>query len=316
MLTGIVAGSKQFDVSAKKLSPFFVPKVLINLAAGQVSIRHKLQGPNHAVATACAAGAMSVGDAYNLMRLNYADMMLCGGVEFSSDPLTRAGFSRMKALSTCTDPAVASRPFDMARDGFVMGEGSGILVLETLESVLRRGGEQHIKAEVCGYGLSGDATHITSPPADGSGGRRAMLSALRDAGDLSPSYVGYVNAHATSTPAGDAAEVAAIEAVFGPSTEQRNAAQRSPLYVSSTKGATGHLLGAAGAVEAAFSVLALMNKEVPPTVNLLEPDSYPVCFSHVMGNKSVAVSDLEYTMSNSFGFGGVNVSLLFKKYVK
>jgi 3-oxoacyl-[acyl-carrier-protein] synthase II len=310
-LSGIVTCSKQFDISYKKLSPFFIPKVLVNMAAGHVSIRHKLKGPNHAVATACAAGAMSIGDAYNFIRLNYADVMLCGGVECSTDPLTGAGFARMKALSTCADPAAASRPFDTARDGFVIGEGSGVLVLETLDNVIKRGGEKHILAEICGYGMSGDATHITSPPADGDGGKRAMLSALRDAGDLCPSLVGYVNAHATSTPAGDAAEVAAIEAVFGPTSSQRGG---SPLYVSSTKGATGHLLGAAGAVEAAFSIMALGKGDIPPTVNLVEPDADPSSFRHVLENKSVSAPDLKYVMTNSFGFGGVNVSLIFKKF--
>ncbi|CAN0151521.1 unnamed protein product [Ectocarpus fasciculatus] len=312
-LSGIVASSKQFDESMRKLSPFFIPKVLINLAAGHVSIRHQLKGPNHAVVTACAAGAMSIGDAYNFMRLNYADVMVCGGVECSTDPLTRAGFARMKALSQNQNPQEASRPFDKARDGFVIGEGAGMFVLETLDHALERGAEGQILAEVCGYGVSGDASHITSPPADGDGGKRAMLSALRDAGDLHPNKIGYVNAHATSTPAGDAAEVAAMEAVFGPTAQDRTTSDH--LYVSSTKGATGHLLGAAGAVEAAFTVLSLKNGQVPPTLNLNEPDTLPFAFQHVKA-KASDVKNLKYAMSNSFGFGGVNASLIFSKYVR
>lgn len=310
-LASIITSSRQFDESVKKLSPFFIPKVLINLAAGQISIRHKLQGPNNAVATACAAGAMSIGDAFNFMRLDYADMMVCGGVECSTDPLTRAGFARMKALSTSIDPLTGSRPFDKDRNGFVIGEGAGVLVLETLDSVIKSGREKRILAELSGYGVSGDASHITSPPPDGDGGRRAMISALRDANILCPTKIGYINAHATSTPAGDAAEVQAIEAVFGPSTQLRRA--DSPLYVSSTKGATGHLLGAAGAVEAIFSIMALTSNRVPPTANLRHPEPESVVFKHVV-RESAATPDLQYAMSNSFGFGGVNASLIFKKY--
>lgn len=312
-LAGIVSSSKQFDESFKKLSPFFIPKVLINLAAGQVSIRHSMKGPNHAVATACAAGAMSVGDAYNFMRLDYADMMLCGGVECSSDPLTRAGFSRIKALSPSNDPLTASRPFDRGRDGFVIGEGAAVLVLETLDSVLERNREGHVLAEVCGYGVSGDASHITAPPSDGEGGRRAMMSALRDAGNLAPQRVGYINAHATSTPLGDAAELRAIDAIFGPSAGMRSPDE--PLYVSSTKGATGHMLGAAGAIEAAFAVMAVNSGCVPPTTHLKDPDILLESFRHVMGSH-VNTPQLQYSMSNSFGFGGVNASLIFKKYIK
>ena len=295
----------------KKLSPFFIPKVLVNMAAGQVSIRHKAKGPSSAVATACAAGAMSIGDALNYMRLDYADVMICGGVEFSTDTLTRAGFARMKALSTSTHPEVASRPFDIARDGFVIGEGAGILILETLDHAIARGGEKHIIAEVCGYGTSSDATHITSPPLDGSGGKQAMLSALRNAANLSPASIGYINAHATSTQAGDAAEHNAIEAIFGPSSLERS--QETPLYVSSTKGATGHLLGAAGAVEAAFTAMAIKNRAVLPTANLKTPDPFPQSYKHVL-KKSIDTPGLQYAISNSFGFGGVNASLIFKKY--
>jgi 3-oxoacyl-[acyl-carrier-protein] synthase II len=304
-LEAIVHASHSFDKSYKKLSPYFISRVLINLAAGQVSMRHGFKGPNHAVATACATSANSIGDAYNFIRLNYADVMLAGGAECSTDPLTRAGFARMKALSTATDAVTASRPFDEARSGFVLGEGAGLLVLESLDHALSRGAEGQILAEVVGYGVSADSHHVTSPPPDGDGARRAMLSALRDAGlpdSLAP--VGYINAHATSTPAGDGAECAAIESLLPHAA--------ADTYVSSTKGATGHLLGAAGVVESTFAVMALQHGWIPPTLNLSDPDPVPSRFKHV--NKALQVPNLKYAMSNSFGFGGVNVSLLFKKY--
>ena len=284
-------------------SPFFVPKVLINIAAGLVSIRHGFKGPNHSVATACAAGAHAVGDAYNWIRLGYADVMLAGGTEACICPLTIAGFARMKALSACTDPLKASRPFDELRDGFVIGEGAAVLVLEELTSAIKRGAP--IIAEICGYGVSGDAHHITSPALDGDGASRAMLSALTDA-RLSPKDIGYINAHATSTPVGDAIETVAIEKVFGDNGES--------LFVSSTKGATGHMLGAAGAIEACFAALAARDGVVPPTLNLdVNKLKRKHSFSHVP-SVAKSVPNLIYTMSNSFGFGGTNCCLIFKKF--
>eukprot|EP00600_Ochromonadales_sp_CCMP1393_P013249 CAMPEP_0175007188 /NCGR_PEP_ID=MMETSP0005-20121125/6269_1 /TAXON_ID=420556 /ORGANISM="Ochromonas sp., Strain CCMP1393" /LENGTH=576 /DNA_ID=CAMNT_0016262595 /DNA_START=33 /DNA_END=1763 /DNA_ORIENTATION=+ len=300
----IISANSSLDKSIRRLSPYFVPKVLVNMAAGQVSIRHQLRGPVHAVATACAAGAHSIGDAYNFIRLGLADLMLAGGSDASIDPLSLAGFARMKALAdppprltdACDDlehVQHCSRPFHYSRDGFVMGEGAGILVLEELETALQR--RAPILAEICGYGLSGDAFNATAPSADGDGAARSMLAALRDAG-ITPEDVGYINAHATSTPIGDAAEVEAIRAVFGATSrgsagssggsssssssndsssggrritgKLANTSSSSPLYVSSTKGATGHLLGAAGAVETALTVWALHTNTVPPTLHL------------------------------------------------
>jgi 3-oxoacyl-[acyl-carrier-protein] synthase II len=289
---------EQYDnmkTSYKKVSPYFVPKILVNMASGSVSIRHGLRGPCHAVATACAAGSHAIGDAYNFIRLGYADMMLTGGTEASVDALSITGFARMKALSNTNVAEEASRPFDRKRNGFVIGEGACVLVLEELEHVLKRGAEDKIVCEVVGYGLSGDAHHPTVPSGDGA--QRSMLCALRDAG-IHPSKVGYINAHATSTPLGDAAEVAAIERVFGCDATgsfgdslHRSAAEDipqsglqrpddgvegiGPLFVSSTKGATGHLLGAAGAIESAFCCLALRDGLVPPTLNLSDPDPLP-----------------------------------------
>jgi 3-oxoacyl-[acyl-carrier-protein] synthase II len=304
-LSDINEANGNLTQSYKKLSPYFVPKVLVNMAAGQVSIKHGFKGPVHSVATACAAGAHSIGDAYNFIRLGYADAMLAGGTDASVDALSLAGFARMKALGSLgslgaaaatsaaaetaegapegeeeekeeveghSAVAVASRPFHPARNGFVMGEGAGLLVLEELSVAQRRGAR--ILAEVCGYGLSGDAYTTTSPCEDGDGAVRSMRMALRDAG-VAPEQVGYVNAHATSTPAGDAAEVAAIRTVFGQQQQQQQHQQqqepqdrKGPLYVSSTKGATGHLLGAAGAVETIFTVWALHSGWVPPTAHL------------------------------------------------
>jgi len=305
------------DESYRRLSPFFVSKILINMAAGETSIRHKLRGPNHAVATACAAGAHAIGDAYNFIRMGYADFMVAGGTEAPLDPLSVAGFSRMKALTRNTDPLTASRPFDSSRDGFVIGEGSGILVLESLESAQRRGAQ--ILAEVTGYGMSGDAHHITSPATSGEGAARAMMTALWDAG-LQPEDVGYINAHATSTPAGDLAETDAIHNVFGQDqiTDNNRKGRTFPLYVSSTKGATGHMLGAAGAVEAAFAVMALRTGTLPPTLNLsvstdeTSESTVRESFQHIPGVPVKA--DVSHVMSNSFGFGGTNASLIFSKY--
>ncbi|CAB1104920.1 unnamed protein product [Ectocarpus sp. CCAP 1310/34] len=286
----------------RRLTPHFIPRILINLAAGHVAIEHGLKGPNHAVATACATGAHAIGDAFRFVKHGDADVMVCGGSEGSVHEPALAGFARMNALSTRfnEDPERASRPFDKDRDGFVLaGKGAAVLVLEEMEHARDRGA--NIIAEVRGYGLAGDAHHIAAPTEDGDGPRRAMLSAVEESG-LSPESVGYVNAHATSTPLGDAAEGRAIERVFG---------KRQSLLVSSTKGATGHLLGAAGSLEAAFSILALRDGVVPHTLNLATPD--PTFGFTMVKGAPAKMDDLDAVMSNSFGFGGTNVSLLFSR---
>jgi 3-oxoacyl-[acyl-carrier-protein] synthase II len=316
----------------RRLTPFFVPRTLINLAAGHISMKFNLRGPNHSVATACATGAHSVGDAYRFVRFGDADVMVAGGTESTIDALSIAGFSRVKALSTAFNgrPSEASRPFDKERDGFVMGEGAGVLILEEYEHAKERGAR--IYAEVRGYGLSGDAHHITAPAADGRGAMQSMRAALQQGG-VEPNQVSYVNAHATSTPLGDAVEARAIQAVFG-STEkdqeegQEGARRSSPLVVSSTKGATGHLLGAAGAVEAIFAVLALYEGVAPPTANLEcldvgrdecdegdEGDGSRENLVHFNVRAEKLPADIQATMTNSFGFGGTNASLVFGKVV-
>ena len=323
----VVDSTRLLDQSYKKVSPYFVPKILSNLASGHVSIKHGFKGPVTSVSTACAAGTHSIGDAFNFIRLGYADVMLAGGSESCITPLTIAGFSRMRALGASTDPGTASRPFDSTRDGFIISEGAGILVLEDLQFATDRGAT--IIAEVLGYGLSGDAHHATHPPADGSGAERSMLQALNDAG-LTPHDIGYINAHATSTPIGDAIEVCAIEKVFG----NRDEGVHGPLFVSSTKGAIGHLLGAAGAVETAFTALALRDGTVPPTLNLQNPDAPPISFHHVpntaiiydkhnldkqesqVNNANTAPKKLLlYALKNSFGFGGMNATLVLSKFL-
>jgi len=288
----------------RRLSPHFVPKVLANSAAGRLSLEHQLRGPNHSASTACAAGAHAIGDAMRCIQYDSADIMLAGGTEACIDPLSIAGFCRLRALSTNFPPEEASRPFDRRRDGFVMGEGSAILVLEELEHAKQRG--VPILAELKGYGLSGDAHHVTAPDPNGRGAERAMRMALKQAG-LPPSTVQYVNAHATSTPKGDEIEALAIDRTL--------CSERSEdLFVSSTKGATGHLLGAAGAIEAAFTILSLTEGTIPPTKNLDEMDEAEesVSFEYVRGMP--LKGDLNVAMSNSFGFGGTNASLVFTKY--
>ena len=293
----------------RRLSPHFVPKVLSNSAAGRLSLEYGFQGPNHSASTACAAGSHAIGDAMRCIQFNDADVMLAGGAEACIDPLSMAGFCRLRALSTKFGPEEASRPFDSARDGFVMGEGAAILVLEELEHALNRGAP--IFAELSGYGLSGDAFHITAPDEAGRGAERAMRMALEQAGycgenDLS--HVGYINAHATSTPKGDEIEARVINQVF----YDGNQTSTNDLYVSSTKGALGHLLGAAGAIEACVTIMSLVDQQIPPTKNLDNAEDCTFEFQHV--RKSKAVENMKTAMSNSFGFGGTNASLLFERF--
>jgi 3-oxoacyl-[acyl-carrier-protein] synthase II len=287
----------------RRVSPFFIPGRLINLASGYVSIKHGLKGPNHAVVTACSTGAHAIGDAARLVALGDADVMLAGGTESPLCRLAVAGFAACRALSTGFNdrPAKASRPYDRDRDGFVMGEGAGVVVLEALDHARARGA--HIYAEVIGYGLSGDAYHITAPAENGDGAYRCMRAALARAG-IGPSDIQYVNAHGTSTPMGDEIELAAVERLFG------NAAGK--LAVSSTKSATGHLLGAAGAVEAIFSVLAIRDNVTPPTLNLDNPS---VSTAIDLVPHESKTRDIDTVLSNSFGFGGTNASLVLRRPV-
>ena len=304
----------------RRLSPHFVPKVLSNSAAGRLSLSYGLRGPNHSVATACAAGTHALGDAMRCIQYHNADIMVAGGAESCLDPLSLAGFCRLKALSTQFNetPHAASRPFDQDRDGFVMGEGAALLVLEEREHALERGAP--ILAELCGYGLTGDAHHITAPDPTGGGAERAMRMALAQAAAACAmelpeliDRIGYVNAHATSTPKGDEIEGQCLDRVFGGGTTSTNTSRQHPLLVSSTKGATGHLLGAAGALEAAFTVLALNHQLVPPTHNLQRSDDAEQLegFQHVQTVQ--AVDHLQFAMSNSFGFGGTNASIVLRR---
>lgn len=290
-----------FSQGARRVSPFFIPASLINLASGHVSIRHGFQGPNHAVVTACASGAHAIGDAARMIMLGDAEVMVAGGAEAAVCRVGVAGFAAARALSTAynDNPTEASRPWDKGRDGFVMGEGSGILVLEEYEHAKKRGAK--IYAEVIGYGMSGDAHHITAPAEDGGGAFRAMRAAVKNS-NLSLEDIGYINAHGTSTPLGDAIEVKAMKRLFGDHAYN--------LAVSSTKSATGHLLGAAGAMEAIFSVLAMRDSVMPPTLNCFEPSEG--CDLNFVPFKPQE-KELRYVMSNSFGFGGTNASLIFAK---
>ncbi|KAI4319882.1 hypothetical protein MLD38_033428 [Melastoma candidum] len=286
----------------RRLSPFFIPRILINMASGHISMKYGFQGPNHAAVTACATGAHSIGDAARMIQFGDADVMVAGGTESSIDALSIAGFCRSRAMTTKynSSPEEASRPFDGGRDGFVIGEGSGVLVLEEFEHARKRGAK--IYAELRGYGMSGDAYHITQPHIDGKGAILAMKRSLKQS-NIHPNQVDYVNAHATSTPLGDAVEAKAIKEIFS------EHASSGALAVSSTKGAVGHLLGAAGAVEAIFSVLAIHNGVAPLTLNLQNPD--PVFNDGFMPLTVSKEMPVRAALSNSFGFGGTNTSLLF-----
>jgi 3-oxoacyl-[acyl-carrier-protein] synthase II len=284
-----------------RVSPFVVPMLIINMASGLVSMRFGAKGPNSSVVTACATGNHAIGDAFKMIERDDADVMIAGGAEAMIVPLTIAGFCSMKAMSTRNDePEKASRPFDAGRDGFVCGEGAGIVVLESLEHAVRR--DARIYAELVGYGMTSDAHHMTAPDPDGDGAARAMQMALRDAG-VEPDVVGYINAHGTSTPYNDKFETIAIKRVFGDHARK--------LAVSSTKSMTGHLLGAAGGVEAVATALALHHGLLPPTINYERPD--PDCDLDYVPNQARKV-DVEYALSNAFGFGGTNATLLFRRY--
>ena len=289
----------------RKISPFFIPGSIVNLAAGHVSIRYNAKGPNEATATACTLSAHSIGDAFRIIQRGDADAMIAGGTEAAITPMGVGGFAAMKALSTRNDdPTHACRPFDKDRDGFVVGEGAGILILEELEFAKARGAK--ILGEIIGYGMSADAFHMTGMAPEGEGCFRAMSAALKVAG-ISPDKIDYVNAHATSTPLGDALESQAIENVF------RERAKNGTLLVSSTKSMTGHLLGGAGGLEAGITILSMLKQTAPPTMNIVELD--PQCRLNYVPNKPQAAK-IDYALSNSFGFGGTNGSLIFKRWTE
>ena len=284
----------------RRTSPFFIPSLIVNLASGQASIKYGLQGPNSAVATACATGAHAIGDASRLIAFGYADRMMAGGSDSVVNQLGVGGFAAMRALSTRNDePERASRPFDVDRDGFVMAEGAGIVILEEYELAVARGAK--IYAEVVGYGMSGDANHITTPAPEGEGGQRVMRAALKDA-DIAPEQVGYVNMHGTSTPVGDKLECLAIQRVFGEHSKK--------IKVSSSKSMHGHLLGAAGGLETIITALAVQTGKIPPTINVDNQD--PECALDVTANVA-GTFDSEYAMNNGFGFGGTNGCLILRK---
>ena len=285
----------------RKISPFFVPSTIVNMISGHLSIIYGLKGPSITIATACSSGVHNIGHAARMIAYGDADAMLAGGGEKASTPLGIGGFGAARALSTNNDnPKGASRPWDKDRDGFVLGDGAGIMFLEEYEHAKKRGAK--IYAELVGFGMSGDAYHMTSPPADGSGAALAMKCAIRDAG-IVPEKIGYINAHGTSTPAGDKAETQAVKSIFKENVNK--------VMVSSTKSMIGHLLGAAGAVESIFTVLALRDQAIPPTINLDNPDDG--CDLDYVPHTARQVKDLEYALCNSFGFGGTNGSVLFKK---
>lgn len=289
--------SKLFDKGPARVSPFMIPKLMANAASGNVSVNWGLKGPNSAVATACASASNAIGDAYRLIQYGDADVMITGGSEAALTPMGLSGFSRMAALSTRNDdPSAASRPFDSGRDGFVLSEGAGIVVLEEYEHAKARGATIH--AEICGYGMSADGTHITAPDPEGRGASRAMMGALKDAG-INPKQVGYINAHGTSTPLGDKAETVAMKTVFA------SAMKQTP--VSSTKSQLGHMLGASGGVEFVISILAINSGVLPPTINLDNPD--PDCDLDYIPHKA-REAKISYALSNSFGFGGHNACLV------
>lgn len=293
--------TKLIEGGPGRISPFFIPAAIINLASGVVSIRYGARGPNSATATACSASAHAVGDSFRIIERGDAEIMICGGSEAAITPMGIGGFAAMKALSTRNEqPACASRPFDAERDGFVVGEGAGILILESLDHAQKRNAP--IVAELVGYGMSGDANHITQPAEDGNGAYRVMCAAIHDAG-IDAKQVGYVNAHGTSTPLGDAIETLALKRVFGDHAKK--------LAVSSTKSMTGHLLGGAGGLEAGISALALREQKLPPTINYAHPD--PACDLDYVPNRS-RTGKFEYALSNSFGFGGTNAALVFKRW--
>ncbi|MGI8836873.1 MAG: beta-ketoacyl-ACP synthase II [Pyrinomonadaceae bacterium] len=293
--------SKLLEEGPDRVSPFFIVSAIVNLAAGQVSIRYGAKGPNSATATACSAGAHAIGDSFKIIQRGDADIMICGGAESAITPMSVAGFASMRALSTRNDdPLHASRPFERDRDGFVIGEGAGIMILEEMEFAKRRGAR--IYAELVGYGMTADAFHLTMPDETGSGAIRVMKKTIKDAG-IQPEQVGYINAHGTSTPYNDKFETLAIRKTFGDHAYK--------LAVSSTKSMTGHLLGAAGGIEGVFSVLSLHRKVLPPTINYVNPD--PDCDLDYVPNVP-REAEVEYALSNSFGFGGTNAALLFKRY--
>jgi 3-oxoacyl-[acyl-carrier-protein] synthase II len=312
--TGVIIGSgigglkifeEQHDVYRQrgpgKISPFFIPMFISDIAAGIVSMQFGAKGPNYATVSACATSAHAIGDAFRTIQYGDADVMITGGAEATVTPMAVGGFANMKALSERNDsPQTASRPFDLTRDGFVIGEGGAVLILEELEHARNRGAR--IYSEIVGYGATGDAYHLTAPAPNGEGAQRAMKRAMRDAG-LSPADVQYINAHGTSTPANDLNETAAIKAVFGDEAAKVN--------VSSTKSATGHMLGAAGAIELVISTLAINNCLIPPTINYETPD--PECDLNYTPNKPVK-REVEYALSNSFGFGGHNTTLAVKRF--
>ena len=293
--------AKLLKSGPRRVTPFFIPATIVNLAAGNVSIRWNAKGPNSATATACTSGAHAIGDSYRLIQHGYADAMICGGAEAAITPMSIAGFAAMRALSTRNDaPETASRPWDAERDGFVVGEGAGILVLEEYESARRR--DAPIIAEMVGYGMSGDAHHITSPAENGEGAEQVMRNAIEDSG-IGVGDIDYVNSHGTSTPVGDVIESRALERLFG-----RHVAR---VAVSSTKSMTGHLLGGAGGLEAGISALAVRDQVAPPTINLQTPG--PGCNLDYVPGRSREMG-IEYALSNSFGFGGTNGALVFRRY--